>query len=236
MSDRRLGPVAKLSTILLFLVISSACVPIPVGVDPEIKEIVSVDASAGLRVTVGPRRLLAAIAGMIEKENDAIEVVDPLAFRDTAFPKGGWYLEDLLANEHSTNVAESLGVLYLVLVQDLGYKYTENRSIMAPFAFGGLSYSDRSELAALVVDLQSGEPVAYFAIVARGEGRGGFLFIYGAFKLPMTERGAKSGVAEAIADVVTRDRGDAGVRIAVLAGEIDTEPFSLITSPAAESE
>jgi hypothetical protein len=40
-------------------------------------------------ITVGPRELIDNVSKRIVKQNPNIEIVDPLTFRDTAFPAGG---------------------------------------------------------------------------------------------------------------------------------------------------
>lgn len=224
---------SMLSATMVVVVAMTACVPVPVPVRPDIEEITTLVPNPDIRVSVGPREFLEKLSRTVEKKNRKVDVVDPILFRDAAFPAGGWYLRDLLGSGQASEAFENMGVRYLAIVRDHGYASSEsgggfNALPMAPVALGAWAWSGRRVLATIVIDLLSRAPVAYLNIDANGRGVGGVFLVYGLFLIPMTNRGAESGIATSIADVVTRGNSGDKVRIAVLAAESDAEYFCLI--------
>ena len=86
--DRR---IRKLFLIFLALVSLSlaGCIIVPYPVSSEDARVDEVQIAGEVYVTVGPRKLLEEVSKKITEHNHNIEIVDPLEFRDTAFPVGG---------------------------------------------------------------------------------------------------------------------------------------------------
>ena len=74
----------------------SGCAIVPYPVNPEVDRFDNVHLAGDTLVTVGPRVALEKVSERIEKKNSKVEVIDPILFRDSAFPQGGWQLEELL--------------------------------------------------------------------------------------------------------------------------------------------
>jgi len=190
--------------------------------------------NAAIRVSVGPRRFLEEIGERIATEDPRIEVVDSLEFRDTAFPDGGWYLEDLLGPGAPRLDAGTDGVRYLAVIRDFGTTWSEDNDHITstlpllPAALGVATYADRMELAAVVVDLRTATPAAFVRVDAEGRGGMAILFWFGVVTLPQTKHGARTGIADAIANVVTRDAAGGSIRIAILAAESGPGHFCLL--------
>jgi len=221
----------RLAVVPVAALMSAACVPIPVPVTPTIEELVVQAPQSDIRVSVGPRRLLEKVSEAVEKEDERIDVVDPLAFRDAAFPEGGWYLRDLLDPQLHPDPGGGLGVRYLAIVKDHGSTEDVWDEARAPMIMGAATYAERRLLATIVIDLESRAPVSYGRIDAQGSGGGGFFLIYGLFLVPKTESGAQSGVASAIVAAVRQNTPVDPVRIAILAGETGSVSACLVEGP-----
>jgi hypothetical protein len=143
---------------LLALLIGGCLLPVPLPVRPDVTRIDEVRISDDVLVSAGPRLLLERLSRRLEKSRPGLTVVDPIAFRDTAFPEGGWRLDELLEPERRERIDDSLGVRFLVLI---GAGVTQVRDQIGIF-FPGLSAAAMREttvLAAVVFDLDTGLPV-----------------------------------------------------------------------------
>ena len=102
--------------VILMSMLQGCAIIIPTPVRPEVQRIDDVVLNEDIYVTIGPRTLLKNVSDQIEKDRQNIIVEDPLLFRDTAFPEGGWLLKEFLDSQRCGEVVSQLGVEYLVLV------------------------------------------------------------------------------------------------------------------------
>ena len=100
-------------TVLLSIV---GCVVVPYPVSHETTQEKEVEITDEVQVTVGPRKIIEEVSGHVVKHNPNIELVDPLEFRDVAFPSGNWSLQELMKPENRTRVADKFDMQYLVLL------------------------------------------------------------------------------------------------------------------------
>jgi len=204
----------------LTILLCSACIVLPVPVEPKIEPVNDVEIPDEMLVSLGPGNLLDALTKKLVKNNPDIEVVDALTFRDTAFPDGGWRLKDLLDPIVAAQVADMTNVIHLALVSVRNLnEWDEDFSVMVPLAFGALSGEEKSVMSVMIFDLRQPQAVAKSVVTAIGHTRGAYLVVYGLFFDPMTVAGVENGVVEAIAQAVTSEAGDKPVRIALLAAE-----------------
>lgn len=171
-----------------------------------------------IRVTIGPRRLIEEISEHVVRHNKDIELVDPLTFRDTAFPSGGWSLQELLKSENRTRVAEKLDMQYLVLLTAVPVETEEPKGFLIPF-LGAMAATEDSSLSALIIDLRLGSVVSQLTTQASGEG---ILLHYVIFIVaadPMTETAVIKGLSKSIAEALAAEPVSGSLRIAILAAE-----------------
>lgn len=200
----------------------------PSPVTPEVRVYEEVRFSDDALVSVGPRRLLKELSERITKHDSNIAPVDGLAFRDTAFPEGGWSLPALIETpERRSSVATTYDAKYLVLVGPARLEeITDSKSV--EWAFGGTVATETSTLSAAVIDLRSGEAVSLLVVNAAGTYRMGYFLVYVAGNNPTTEAAVYKGLSEAIVDTVRKNSGGGKVRIALLAAEGASEPFQAL--------
>jgi len=218
--------VPKLLTAMLILQMAG-CVIVPYPVSDEIVQADEhellpsngIEITDQVYVTVGPRELIDDVSKRIVKHNTDIKLVDPLLFRDTAFPNGGWSLKELLEPSNRMHVSEKLDVQYLVLLTPLLHEEGEEEGIFIPLAFGALSVSENSTLSAIIIDLRSGSVVTRLSSSSSGHGRLLYYVIYIVAADPMTESAVISGLSESIAQTLAAESHSGGLHVAVLALE-----------------
>ena len=203
------------------------------GVGIPSKAVVKVERSQEITIedntviSISPRRLLEGITEAIEASYKNIEVVDGLLFRDTAYAEGGWRLKKLLIPEHSRRLVEQLNVDYLVVAGPIKVSHGETKGFMVPMLLGALSAEGVSTIAAMIIDLRTGEVVSRLVAEARGTTHIYHYVIIVAGNEPQTDSGAIEGLAKEIGKVITGLTGSGTVRIAVLG----LEDFELSTDP-----
>lgn len=221
------------STPLVVILISvlalshGGCAIIPYPVIPEVDRFDKVHLAGDTLVTVGPRVSLEKISERIGEENSAIEVVDPILFRDTAFPQGGWRLEELLDPDRCQQVVEQLDVRHLVLVGGGAENVRDEMGIWMPLMMpaGFLTMHQTGVLSAVVLDLRSGEPTCRFRYETEGIALAGAWVIFVAAFIPISGRSAENSLGTALAQHFEDEVGDDPMRIAVLAAEASGDPF-----------
>jgi hypothetical protein len=209
---------------LLALLIGGCLLPVPLPVRPDVTRIDEVRISDDVLVSAGPRLLLERLSRRLEKSQPGLTVVDPIAFRDTAFPEGGWRLDELLEPERRERIDDSLGVRFLVLI---GAGVTQVRDQIGIF-FPGLSAAAMREttvLAAVVFDLDTGLPVCRLRSKAESIGVVLGCYIFAVIIDPMTGFSSVEKLAEAIGETLVEEAGHAPGRIALMAAEASGDPF-----------
>ena len=217
----RVRLIKSLVSILFITVGMSSCVMIPY--EPSADVSLSDDGHmplGDLMVTVGPRELLEKVSEEIEKADSKIEITDPIAFRDAAFPSGNWRITRLLEKGNCRRVSRELGVEYLVLVGEVKeIEGDEVGGIGVWIGFYGAGYAEEEvRLSATIIDMANERHLFDIDSSARGTSSGVGLF-YGLFIVPMTESGAIEGLGQEIAKRIRNSSSKENIKIAVLAME-----------------
>jgi hypothetical protein len=197
----------------------AGCVVVPYPVSNETVQTDGVDTAGQVYVTVGPRELIDDVSRRIVKLNPNIELVDPLTFRDTAFPEGGWSLQELLESDRCTQVAEQLDMQYLVLLTPAVVETGEEEGFFFPLLIGAMAVSEDSTLNALIIDLRDRSVVSQLSASSSGRGRMLYYVIIIVAADPMTESAVIRGLSESIAETLAVESHFGSLRIAVLAAE-----------------
>lgn len=211
--------------LLALLAMLSGCVVVPYPVSADVAEVPDFSLDPNLRIGAGPRRLIADISERVSNQED-IDIVDSITFRDAAFPEGGWRLLDLLDPARSIRVAERLDVEYLVLLGPaLMDQSSDEHGGYMPLVAGVMYAEEKSTMSAVIVDLRLAESVVLYRVEASGTPVALVWVVVAAMKDPMTESAVLSGLSEAIARRVVEGRRGRRVRIAILAAEGSDNPF-----------
>ena len=170
--------------------------------------------------TVGPRELIEEVSEAITSEAAQIEIVDPIVFRDVAFPDGNWRISLLLMKGNGRRIFEELGVKYLVLLGKLTESSSEEYgAVFIYIGFVGAATAKlEASLSATVIDLQNERPLYDISSKAVGTA-GGLGLFYGLFIVPLSEASAIQGLGEKVAKALTLETALDSVRIAVMAME-----------------
>ena len=178
----RNNPASARVVLAMFPAILTGCIVIPQSVDATVEAHEEVRLNEDILVSVGPRRLLDNIAQNISKLDRGITIVDSLAFRDTAFPEGGWRLSDLIEPaERRLSVAAALDVGYLVLLGPASLEEMSDEKGGMVWPLGAVSGKETSTLSAVVIDLSSGRALSQLAVSASGTYHA-VLYIYPAYR------------------------------------------------------
>ena len=213
---RRFRLVQLLSGVILLPI--AGCVVVPYPVSNETARVDEVEITDQIHVTVGPRELIENVSRRIVKHNPNIELVDPLTFRDAAFPSGSWSLQELLKPENRTRVAEQLDMQYLVLLTSALVEAGEEEGFLIPF-LGAMAVPEDSTLSALIIDLRHGSVVSQLSAKSSGKVRMLYYVIIMVAADPMTESAVISGLSESIAETLAAESHSGRLRIAILAAE-----------------
>lgn len=196
------------------------CVAVPYSVPPTVEHIDSVELAEDGLVSIGPRRFLEKLAQNIASKEPRIEFIDGLAFRDAAFPQGGWRQTDLLESSIMAHVARKLDVRLLVLVgpEDMTV-VSDEKDRLVPMLGGTYTGREHSELDATVIDVQTAKIVKRMRVSASGRGGLVMYFIVGAAVIPRTQAAVIEGISSSIADTIREHVSEGTIRIALLAVE-----------------
>jgi len=209
---------------LLALLVCGCVLPIGYPVRSDVAQIDDVRLADDVLVSVGPRLLLERLSQQLEKSQPALTVVDPIAFRDTAFPEGGWRLEDLLESERRERVTDSLGVRFLVLIGAGAVQVRDEMGIFLP-GLVAMVMNETGVLSAVVFDLGSDLPVYQLRSEAESNAVWLNFYIFAVGAGPMTGSSSEVGLADAIAEALAKEAGHAPLRIALMAAEARGDPF-----------
>jgi hypothetical protein len=214
------------TTVLAGLLLQlSGCIVLPTSVTPEITRIDDVEIIGQVSLTVGPRRLIDEVSESIVKHGPEIQLVDPLAFRDAAFPEGGWALKELLQPGRPAKLAQDMDVQYLVLLAPECAARGKTKGLFIPLVVGAVSETVDSSLNALIMDLERETIVCRLKSAASGTGYMASYVIYMVATEPKTAEAAIDGLGKSIAETLSTVSPSKAPRIAVLAAEGSSEPF-----------
>jgi hypothetical protein len=216
--------IADIRTILIAFVstlfIMSCGAAVPSKAIPKVTRIEKVVLPENTMVTLGPRRLLSEISHEIEESGANIEVIDGLLFRDTAFPNGGWTLQELLNPKTCSEVNRQLNVNYLVLVGSSKVTSEEEEGFMIPLLVGAMSVESASTLSAVIFDLGSGDQICQITSEARGKERVFAYVIFVVGSVPQIKTASIEGLANEVISVITELGAQETKRIAIMAAEV----------------
>ncbi len=158
------------TVILIFLLLGmSSCVIIPKPLSPstDITYIEDVTVPKDIYVTLGYRQAMETLIWGVEQYEPSIEVVDGLLFRDTAFPDGGWKLQDLLTPERCRKVQQELNLDYLILLGSFKLEKEKKELFFTP-VLGGITEEVHSNMSAVIIDLNAVKTTQKLNIDSRG--------------------------------------------------------------------
>jgi hypothetical protein len=127
--------------------------------------------SEEIYVNVGPRTLLKDVSDRIERDRQNTTLIDPLFFRDTAFPEGGWLLREFLDPPRCGEIGAQLGVEYLILIGSRKKEEGEFSGFYVPLLAGAKSVSEQSQLSALIISLKTQSEVCKYTAMAESDAR-----------------------------------------------------------------
>ena len=174
-------------------------------------------------MTVGPRRLLDLLAKQVSALAPRLEPIDPLLFRDTAFPEGGWQLQNLLEPEQRRNIVQSLQVDYLVLVSPLVYTVGDGDGFFVPLVAGVQSAEHKSSLSATIYDLNSGTALSRIDVTSSGNENVLYYVVVFAGTTPHVITPTVEALAKETAKTIENATAKNRIRIAILAAELTSK-------------
>ena len=197
------------------------CVIVPYK--PASEEVISGNVqlpSVEMLATVGPRELIEEVSAAIRSEAAQIQIVDPIVFRDVAFPDGNWRISRLFMKRNGRRIFEESGVKYLVLLGKVVESSSEEYGdvLISIGFYGAATAKMEAKLSAKVIDLQNERPLYDISSKAVGTA-GGLGLFYGLFIVPLSEASAIEGLGEKIAAAISSETVLDSVRIAVMAME-----------------
>jgi len=196
----------------------------PVEGKPEVFHYDKAALSEDMLVTVGPRRLIELLAKHIAETDPALETINALEFRDTAFPGGGWHLRELLVPDQRANIVEQFQVDYLILVTPLVYSVGDETGVFVPLIAGARSAEHKASLSATIYDMNSGIALCRIDASAKGQER---VFSYIIIFTGTTPHVVKPALTAMVKDIVQTIRAvnqKPRIRIAILAAEPIPQP------------
>jgi hypothetical protein len=199
---------------IVFLTSVAGCVPYPVWPDVSTSTTASIDDE--LLLTLAPREYLEDFSEKIIRSYKNIEVVDGMLFRDTAFPDGGWELQQFLEPKNYSRVRSVLDLDYVVILGEEELVLGDVEGIFIPF-FGAGAQKKESRVSAAIFDLTSGKFERQINVEAVGHEGGFFLVIVGGGAKALTESSAIKGLAKETGRVIGELVGSEKTRIAVIA-------------------
>ncbi len=177
-------------------------------------------AEADTLVTLGPVRLLDFLAKQIAATDPLLEPVDALLFRDTAFPQGGWRLQELLDKERRIVIVEQLNVAYLVLVTPLVYNVGGDSGFFIPLVAGAQVAEHKSSLSVTIYDLKSGTAICRIDASATGKERVFSYVLIFTGTTPHLVTPMLDALVKEVVSTISKANPERQVRIAVLAAEV----------------
>lgn len=199
--------------------LTGCAVSVPTEVKPQVAYQDHPAQEVNALVTVGPRRLLKLLAKLITDSAPRVEVVDPLLFRDTAFPQGGWELGHLLETERRNTVISKLHVDFLILISPFAYKVGGGDGFFIPLVAGAQSAEHKVTLSATIYDMNSGSAVRRIEVTSSGKEHVYSYVILFAGNLPRVVTPTLEQMAKEIIKVIENKTAKNQIRIAVLATE-----------------
>jgi hypothetical protein len=213
--------------LLAFLMAGCAIIPVPV-LPAQVDRFDDVHLANDVIVSAGPRRLIERLSKRLRKAYPDLTIVDPILFRDAAFPEGGWRLSDLIESGRCQQVAEDSDVQFLVLIGAGAAETGDEMGIMFPLVVplaGVMTLTETLVLNAVVLDLKSGKPVCRQRSEATGVVGMAYWVIAFAAVVSMPSSALERGLANGIAEAIAEETDSAAVRVAIMAAEARGDPF-----------
>jgi hypothetical protein len=203
-----------------WVLLASACVIVPYTPKSSVvHRPAQIDAPEQVLVSIGPRRFLDQASESLVAADRRVELVDRVLFRDTAFPDGGWTLQELL-EEQARGRITTLGVDYAVLLGPMQSETVDSKGeIMVYIGLWGYTKSDeRAALSAAIIDLRSSAIIDFVALEAAGSEGAAGLF-YGVVWYPRFDASIMKGMGRHVAATLVAARPEGPIRTVVVAAE-----------------
>lgn len=213
------------TTACLLCLLLSGCILVPHDVDPEAAHSDRVVLpEQEILLTRGPRHFLETMEDALSEADPELQIVDGMAFRDVAFPEGGWTLEEMLTPQARERVMQQLGADYLLLFGPLQYESGEVEgpntiTLGVPIAAGVGHLDEQSTLSGLIIDLASSDIVSQVDVTAAGSSSFAIWIIVAVGTYAETGESAVKGMAGALATEIRGHSTKPDPRIALLAAE-----------------
>lgn len=204
---------------LQVLSLTGCALTAPVEGKPEIFRHDNMALAGNTLVTVGPRRLLDFLAKQIFATDAGLEPVDALLFRDTAFPEGGWRLQELLDDARRASISRTLKVDYLILVTPLVYTVGDESGFFVPLVAGAQSAAHKSSVSATIYDMKSGAALCRIDVAAMGQERVYSYVIMFTGTTPHVVKPALDALVKQIVQTIRAVDQKSPMRMAILAAE-----------------
>jgi hypothetical protein len=218
-SHSAFGAALTLAGLVMLL---SGCVVVPYSPPTESQSTpVRLENAEQVVLSIGPRELLEEARDALRRRDRALDIVDSLAFRDAAFPEGGWRLSQLLAPDALPRLA-STGADYLVVVGPVRVVGGESHGLFLEvpgFGFYGAGTGSTTGSAlVLIVDLARGAVLD--TVKTRATGTDVAVgFFYGLIVHATTETSVRSACLDSVVETIRAARPDGVVRLALMAAE-----------------
>lgn len=209
----------------LMCLLLSGCIIVPHGVEPDTaRSERAVLPEKEILLTRGPRHFLESMETALAEADPALVIVDGMAFRDAAFPEGGWTLAEMLTPAARQRVRQQLSVDYLLLFGPLQYESGEVEgpntiTLGAPIAAGVGHIDEQSTLSGLIIDLASSDIVSQVDVTAAGSSSFAIWIIVAVGTYAETGESAMRGMAGALATEIRGHSQKPKPSIALLAAE-----------------
>lgn len=177
-------------------------------------------------VTMGPPGLIDKLSNTIANTDGRIRIYDSAKLRDEIFPDGDTRVSRLISDGSSKRFTKRLQANYLVLVGATKKSDTDSAGEIYPLVgymtyagFWGAAYNkEEVRLSAIIIDLQSEQPMYEVSSSAEGTASGiGLFYLVAIF--PLTESSTIKGLGRKIAEEITQNLSSDVVDIAVMAIE-----------------
>lgn len=209
---------------LQVLSLTGCALTAPVEGKPEIFRHDNMALAGNTLVTVGPRRLLDFLEKQIFATDAGLEPVDALLFRDTAFPEGGWRLQELLDDARRASISRTLKVDYLILVTPLVYTVGDESGFFVPLVAGAQSAAHKSSVSATIYDMKSGAALCRIDVATMGQERVYSYVIIFTGTTPHVVKPALDALVKQIVQTIRAVNQKSRMRMAILAAESVPQP------------
>jgi len=224
----------KLLSTGLVVLLGSGCAMAPHPVEPYVNRTQEIDVADDTLVSIGNYELMESLTARLKKNDYGLEIADRIVFRDTAFPNGGWQLNELLTPENCARTISETGVTHMALIGPAAIEEEEIEGYYFPLVIGGMKADQKLTLAAVIYDLRSQDIVCRIESSAEGSSLIAIYIIIAVGTWPLTESAALNGLADEIALAISEDMNGEPTKIVLMGAESPTDDTPLTADVEAE--